>query len=291
MLSDGNANIAAKVAVNVTIAAAASAVFAVLISLFVTNKFGLTMAVQGLIAGLVSVSGGAHVIDPWMSFLIGAIAAVVLYAGQSLLLLLRIDDACDTAVVHGFCGLWGLWAVGIFCTDDNIRYAGYPVRDEGCRTAKQFGIQVVASLAVVAWVAVISVGVWLLTYLTIGLRVSYEDEDDGLDIGYHGVRMKHALHTSRAVSDEDEDSALGGDDAVSAETMYHRGMSPSARAAESAKLAAAVAGKNHGVVYQEQPLTMVPGTAIMSPRGVVPAHFQLSGTPVVVGRPEVYAPV
>jgi hypothetical protein len=101
MLSDGNANIAAKVAVNVTIAAAASSVFAVLISLFVTNKFELTMALQGLISGLVAVSGGAHVFDPWMSFLIGAIAAVVLYAGQSLLLLLRIDDSCDTAVVHG----------------------------------------------------------------------------------------------------------------------------------------------------------------------------------------------
>jgi hypothetical protein len=59
------------------------------------------MAVEGLIAGLVSVSGGAHVYDPWMAFLVGAIASVVFYAGQSLLLLLRIDDACDTAVVHG----------------------------------------------------------------------------------------------------------------------------------------------------------------------------------------------
>jgi len=55
---------------------------------------------------------------------------------------LRIDDVCGVSVVHGLCGLWGSWAVGIFCTDSNIIYAGYPNLNNACARGEQFGVQV-----------------------------------------------------------------------------------------------------------------------------------------------------
>ena len=54
------------------------------------------------------------------AFCIGIISGIVLYLGHHLLFLLRVDDPCDACVVHGFCGVWGLLATGIFCTDQNV---------------------------------------------------------------------------------------------------------------------------------------------------------------------------
>ena len=122
-----------------------------------------------------------------MAFLIGFVAALILYGGHYLLLALRIDDPCDASVVHGFCGMWGVWATGIFCTDKNVQYAGYPNVNEACGSGEQFGVQVVGSLVIAAWTIGMSVVPFLFIDKTIGIRVSAEVEEAGLDVSEHGV--------------------------------------------------------------------------------------------------------
>eukprot|EP00961_Rhodomonas_salina_P135528 1823675-Rhodomonas_salina.2 len=54
----------------------------------------------------------------------------------------RTDNGLLVPVVHGFCGMWGIWATGIFCTDKNVQYAAYPNVNNACGRGEQFGVQV-----------------------------------------------------------------------------------------------------------------------------------------------------
>jgi len=271
MLSRGGSNTAAFITVNMTISAASSTLACLLISRVFSSHYDFQFILQGTLGGLVAMSAGAHVLDPWMALIVGILAAVLVYAGNHLFLKLHIDDACGTAVCHGLCGVWGLWAVGIFCNDKNVRYAGYPTNEGACRSAEQFGIQVVTSLAIITWTCGTAAAAWLVIYLTVGLRVSYDDEESGLDIVYHGVRMTHVLHkTEERKRDLDEQAVMGN-----IGFPFPEGLSPSARAAAEAKAAA--------MAVQSMPVAMV----AQAPAAGVPSGFQLVGQPIVLGRPQV----
>ena len=110
-----------------------------------------------------------------------------------------------------------------------------------------------------------------MIYLTVGLRVSYDDEESGLDIVYHGVRMTHVLHkTEERKRDLDEQAVIGN-----IFFPFPEGLSPSARAAAEAKAAA--------MAVQSMPVAMV----AQAPAAGVPSGFQLVGQPIVLGRPQV----
>ena len=286
-LSKGGANVAARIAANMSIAAASSTLACVLISRIFSSRYELWFILQGTVGGLVAMSAGAHVLDPWMALLVGLLAAVLVYAGNHLLLKLHIDDACGTAVCHGLCGVWGLWAVGIFCSDKNVLYAGYPVENDACRNAEQFGTQVVTSLALITWTVSTAAAAWFLIYLTVGLRVSYEEEESGLDMLYHGIRMTHVMHKADERRDaygykvDKDDMELMGDMAYP-----YEGLSPSARAAAEAKAAAVANGRAPApMLYASR--GSVQATPANGVPGAIPTSFQLVGTPVVPGRPQV----
>ena len=83
-------------------------------------------------------------------------------------------------MVHGICGIWGLWAAGIFCLDANVRYAAYPNTKNACKTGQQFGVQVVGSLAILAWTIGISTFMFLCIKFTVGVRISSDAEVEHL---------------------------------------------------------------------------------------------------------------
>jgi Amt family ammonium transporter len=113
--------LAGKVAVTTTLAASSGTVVCALIGVLVEQELNLTLILNGTLAGLVGITASCIVVEPWHGLLIGGISSVVYYAGRKLLFLLRIDDPCDASIIHGFCGVWGLWATGIFCSDENVR--------------------------------------------------------------------------------------------------------------------------------------------------------------------------
>jgi len=204
MISGGAAQVAGKVAMTTTLAAASACITATFLAKLIEGSFDVSMGLNGILAGLVSITANCSVVDPWMACVIGIIGGFVLHAGHALLLYLKIDDPCDAAVVHGFCGAWGLVATGLFCTDGNVQYAAYPNVNNACGRGEQLGVQLVGCLSIIAWVVGTAGALFVCINLTVGMRVSEEVEDEGLDSSEHGL-AHYPLFAEAAKADEDEE--------------------------------------------------------------------------------------
>jgi len=174
----------ARIAINTNLAAAMGGIAAMAT---VWKRFGkpdLSMAMNGALAGLVSITAPCAFVEPWAALVIGTIAGYIVVRGVEIIDQLHIDDPVGAFPVHGICGIWGTLCVGIFgkqalgLANNGFIYGGNPM---------QLGIQIVGSVSTVAFI-VISMGiVFKLIDATIGLRISREEELRGLDIGEHGM--------------------------------------------------------------------------------------------------------
>ncbi len=136
----------------------------------------------GMIAGLGMVAGGAGFISPLSAMLLGVIAAICcFYAVQFFKFYLKIDDALDVFPVHGISGILGVIATGILA-DESLGGMGI-LSDEGIMD--QLMVQLTATVAVLIWSALISYILFLLLDKMVGLKVTPEDEINGLDIALH----------------------------------------------------------------------------------------------------------
>ncbi len=152
----------AIVYVNTNLAAAAGVVAAMALTQILYKKIDLTMALNGAIAGLVSITAGPDLQNHLMAIIIGAIGGGLVVIAVPLLDKLKIDDVVGAISAHLVAGIWGTLAVGIFGGGDLVT-------------------QVIGIIAIGAFVVVASSVVWLLLKVTIGLRVDEEAEQLGLD--------------------------------------------------------------------------------------------------------------
>jgi len=164
-----NANAVALIFVNTNMAAAGGLVFALLLSRFWFGKADLTMALNGALAGLVAITAEPFTPSPLAALLIGAVGGVLVVGSIVTLDKLRIDDPVGAISVHGVVGIWGLLAVCI-------------TNDEASLVAQLIGI-----VSIFAWVFITSLLVWLLLKKTVGIRVSEEEEYEGVDISECGL--------------------------------------------------------------------------------------------------------
>jgi len=173
------------IAVTTTLAAGAGAVATTLLMWFKTGKPDVAMAGNGLLAGLVGITAPTAVVSGPYAVVIGAVAGVlVVFAVDFFDRVLKVDDPVGAISVHGVCGIWGVLAVGLFGTPDS----GYGI--EGLVTegsADQLLTQVIGIAAITAWVSITAFAMFTLIKLTVGLRVSEEEELAGLDIEEHGA--------------------------------------------------------------------------------------------------------
>lgn len=161
------------VLVTTSMAAAAGGVAAALVSWFAAGKPDLTMALNGILAGLVGITAGADQMAIWESVVIGAIAGVLVYFAVIMFdRVLKIDDPVGATSVHLVCGIWGTLAVGIFGD-----LAG----------PAQLGYQVAGIAAMGAFTVVFALVVGLAIKATMGLRVSDDEQIEGLDLGEHDM--------------------------------------------------------------------------------------------------------
>ena len=188
-LTGGLAAIAARVAVTTTLAAGAGAVVAMGISWWRYGSSDLSLTLNGVLGGLVAITAGTATVDPWAAVVIGAIAGAVIIFGVELLDRLRIDDPVGAIPVHLFNGIWGTLAVGLFTTKAFMLDAyGVEVTSYGLLLGGGIDMLLVQALGVVAigaWVVGASVLLFGAIKLTVGLRVSAEEEEIGLDVGEH----------------------------------------------------------------------------------------------------------
>jgi len=182
---------AARAAVMTTLAACAGGATTLAIHVFLfRNPPDVSPALNGILGGLVSITGPCPVVDAWAAVLIGFIGAFVYYGSSKLLLKLKIDDPLDASPVHFFCGAWGVIASGLFANKEFVGGVyGTSENDYGAFMGgggKQLGVQVVGVLVIASWTCVTTGVVFGILKVAKLLRVSAEDEDQGLDSSHHG---------------------------------------------------------------------------------------------------------
>jgi Amt family ammonium transporter len=190
MLSDGFAALAAKVAVNTTLAAGAGAVGITFLSKLRTGNYDIGLTMNGALGGLVGITAGCAVVDPWAAVVIGLIAAPIVMIGIEALDRLGVDDPVGAVSVHGFAGIWGVLAVGLFASQNGIAEAYVASDSYGLLLGggiDQLGIQALGAVSIAGWAIATSAILFGLIKYTVGLRVSEEEEHRGLDIVEHGI--------------------------------------------------------------------------------------------------------
>ncbi len=163
------ANAVAKVFVNTNLAAAGGVVAALVTARVIFGKADLTMAVNGAIAGLVAVTAQPLTPSPLLAAIIGAVGGVIVVLSVVGFDKLRVDDPVGAISAHGTVGIWGLLAVAL--SDD----------------ASSLGGQIVGVLAIFAWTFVASLVVWAVIKAVMGIRVSEEQEAEGVDLTECGL--------------------------------------------------------------------------------------------------------
>lgn len=171
-----NTNIVMTVATNTTLAAAAGCCVSLAVAWVLFGKPDLSMALNGMLAGLVGITANCDCVTNVESLIIGSIAGVLVIAAMLLLENLKIDDPVGAWPVHGVCGAWGCIAAGIFGDGKNL------------------GVQLLGTGVYCAW-GFFTLLIVFVALKAIGqLRVTKEEEQTGLDISEHGM---HAYPADR----------------------------------------------------------------------------------------------
>lgn len=172
-----------KILANTNMAAAAGVLGAFATAYFVFKKPDLTLVLNGAIGGLVAITAGP--LDPalWQSILIGGTGGVLVVVTVPLLDKLRIDDVVGAIPAHLVCGIWGTLV------------AALTTQAEGLNVLSQLGVQALGILAIGAFVASLSAGVWLALNHTIGLRPTVDEEIAGLDKSELGMEAYPDFYT------------------------------------------------------------------------------------------------
>jgi ammonium transporter, Amt family len=163
---------------NTNLAGAMGGIAATLASYAVTKKPDLSMLLNGILAGLVGITAGADGATALGSIIIGFISGILVVCAVIFFDRVKIDDPVGALSVHLVNGVWGTLAVGLFNKEAGLLYGG---------GVKQLGIQLVGILAVAVFSLVSSLILWKVIQGLMGLRVSEEEEVEGLDIGEHGM--------------------------------------------------------------------------------------------------------
>ncbi len=172
----------AHIVVTTNMAAAAGGLLSALFTQVRYGKVDPSMTLNGALAGLVSITAGCAYVNTASAAIIGAIAGVVVVIAVEAIDRLHADDPVGAIAVHGVCGSLGTIAVGLFAStgsEKGLFFGG------GFRL---LGVQLLGLVVVSVWSFGATFGVFKLLKALVGIRVSAEDEIEGLDISEHGMR-------------------------------------------------------------------------------------------------------
>jgi ammonium transporter, Amt family len=159
--------------VTTALAAASGGLASIFTGWAVLKKPDLSMALNGILAGLVGITAGADQMGPWAAVIVGAISGVIVVFSILMFDRIRIDDPVGAISVHGVCGIWGTVAVGLF----------------GVARGEEYTLlwQVIGALSISAFAFALAFVASLAIKAAMGIRVSAEEETTGLDLGEHGM--------------------------------------------------------------------------------------------------------
>lgn len=217
-VSGGMSFVAGKVAVNTTLAGAGAAISALLLSRFIMGHLDVDSLLNGLLAGLVSITAPASLVEPFLACITGLVGGVVYFWLARLVVFARIDDPLQACGVH-LCGAWSLFAAGIFTSSRNMELSygnvGSPVYGLFYGGGwQQLGMQCLAIVCIMAWTFGLSALIFGALKLAGVLRVSASVEEEGLDTSLHGgsvydlnkAALADTVEKEELLPEEDHDS-------------------------------------------------------------------------------------
>eukprot|EP00985_Skeletonema_marinoi_P032477 scaffold39149_cov93-Skeletonema_marinoi.AAC.10 len=197
--ASGYADVSALCAVTTTLAAAAGSVSAMFTDMIMTRKhtgettYDITMCMNGALSGLVGITAGCSVCEPWAALVIGIVAGWVYIFWSSLLVQLKIDDAVDAIPVHFGNGMWGCIATGLFASPGLVanaygteNYGWFYNWGMGNGTGKLLAVEMIGVLFIIGWVGLIMIPYFMLLSKLGIFRVDPIEELVGLDHAHHG---------------------------------------------------------------------------------------------------------
>lgn len=179
------------VAVNTSMAASAGALAAMLFTWIKTKKSDAGMTINGAIAGLVAITAPCAWVEAWAAVVIGLVAGVLVVLGVYFFDKIGIDDPVGAVSVHGINGVWGLLSVGLFADGTYGLYTTDAPRIIGLFYGGglgQLAAQAIGAVACVAWAFLLGYATFKIMDKVMGIRVSPQEELQGLDISEHGTR-------------------------------------------------------------------------------------------------------
>lgn len=176
------------VSLNTNIAAAAGALGALLISWAVIGKADIPSMLNGILAAFVAITGACAFVEPWAAVLIGAVAGSISFLSARWLESKGVDDPVYAFSVHGVAGMWGAVSTGLFASPRLVEITGVgaPGLFYGGGFG-QLGVQLLGLAGTFVFVMIVSVLILGVMKLTMGIRVTEEEESMGLDMSEHGT--------------------------------------------------------------------------------------------------------
>ncbi len=203
-----NVTYLANIFLTTTIAPAVATVVTMIYTWVRHGKPDVSMCLNASLAGLVAITAPCADVDAVGSIIIGVVAGFLVVFGVWLLdYVLKIDDPVGAVAVHGFNGIWGTIAVGLFATGNGqngitgLFYGG---------GFNQLGIQLLGMVSVIAWTAITITLTFFIIKKTMGLRVSRHEEVVGLDATEHGLPAAYAdfipsMHVEMSTSGKEKE--------------------------------------------------------------------------------------
>ena len=194
-----------RLAMNTMLAAAGGGLATTIVIWLVAGKPDLAMIANGVLAGLVSITAPVGTVNAGMSLVIGMIGGVIVVFSVLFFDKIKIDDPVGAISVHGVCGAWGVISVGLFAQYPDAFVEGAVGLENYTASGLFYGgginqllVQLTMIAIIGAWVTVTTGILFFVLKKTIGLRVSAEEEIEGLDVLEHGLQgyAPDMAHTS-----------------------------------------------------------------------------------------------
>jgi ammonium transporter, Amt family len=174
----------ASIAINTMLAGASGGTSALLITMKKFGKADPSMTINGVLSGLVAVTAGCAFVSQWSAIIIGSISGLIVIYATLFVDHLKVDDPVGAVAVHGFNGVFGTIAVGLFDTTQGLLTTG---------DFSLLKVQLLGAAVVIVWGLLGGAFMAKVCEKTVGLRASEREEEEGLDMSYHGIPAYNEL--------------------------------------------------------------------------------------------------
>ena len=175
----GNWELIGSVVVNTFLASASGGIATMFYTYYSYGKIDITMVINGVLAGLVSITAGCNVVNPFSAIIIGLIAGVLVDIAVLFFDKVKIDDPVGAIAVHGINGLFGTIAVGLFANEGGLFFSGM---------TDLLITQIIGVVTIAVFSFIITFILMKLMKITVGIRITSQEEEEGIDSVSFGVK-------------------------------------------------------------------------------------------------------